>query len=533
MRRTILVTTAVAAAAIGLSACGSNVDMSKQGLSQSSAVSDTTSTDTGSDTAVTDDSGDSSGADSVVTDDSATSGTDTSDSSSSSDSATSDPTTAATPAADPTTPSTTHSGSSTTTKPVAKPYRTTGKVKIGVIYIKPAGAGLGAIGADGVPVENQIAYAKAAVADVNARGGLGGRTVDPVYFGYNVDPGQNIPSQDALACALFTQDNKVEAVIGSGGYDFVSCIAAHKIPQIMEGSASATLQSTFDKYPTLVQLGGMNMDRRAVAEVAALKRQNYWSKWSMTGGPGSAPVKTGVVTYRQSEFLNSAKGTLTNEIKAAGGGTPDVVTLPYHNSFDDIASEQTALAAAVLRFKAAGVTHVVFWDDNGLQGMFFTAVAESQNYRPRYAINSSSNILTLITAKLAGASQLTGAVGVAWRPAGDTLESAALATTERKTCEAMMKKAGATLAGAVTQSALEYCGEWNAVKWTYDNMTTPYSSSEFMKTLNTIGTFHGTIVPTSYISASHHDGAAIVYDYAYNTACSCLKYVSKGIALAH
>lgn len=39
---------------------------------------------------------------------------------------------------------------------------------------------------------------------------------------------------------------------------------------------------------------------------------------------------------------------------------------------------------AVLRFKAAGVTHVLALDETGFIGIAFLTAAESNGYRPRY-----------------------------------------------------------------------------------------------------------------------------------------------------
>ena len=51
-----------------------------------------------------------------------------------------------------------------------------------------------------------------------------------------------------------------------------------------------------------------------------------------------------------------------------------------------IASE---FQSAVLKFKAAGVDHVMVTPDNGDAAIFFTQVAESQGYRPRYAMTTA------------------------------------------------------------------------------------------------------------------------------------------------
>jgi ABC-type branched-subunit amino acid transport system substrate-binding protein len=74
---------------------------------------------------------------------------------------------------------------------------------------------------------------------------------------------------------------------------------------------------------------------------------------------------------------------------AARGINPVVFTYPLVQNVSDNSSIASEFSSAVLQFKAAGVDHVMVTPDNGDATIFFTQVAESQGYRPRYALNSA------------------------------------------------------------------------------------------------------------------------------------------------
>jgi ABC-type branched-subunit amino acid transport system substrate-binding protein len=93
--------------------------------------------------------------------------------------------------------------------------------------------------------------------------------------------------------------------------------------------------------------------------------------------------------------------------------------------------------SAVLRFKAAGIDHVLLTPSGGALSTFGPA-AESQRYRPRYAMTSDDTPAGAAT--LVPKAQLTNSVAVGWLPVGDTGAQAAIpknAATDR--CLAIYK----------------------------------------------------------------------------------------------
>jgi ABC-type branched-subunit amino acid transport system substrate-binding protein len=82
------------------------------------------------------------------------------------------------------------------------------------------------------------------------------------------------------------------------------------------------------------------------------------------------------------------------------------------NSFEQAGGTVSQFSSAVLQFKGAGVNHVVFTPDGGDGLIFFTAAAESQGYRPRYALTTGSTPAGMSDA---AGGQGTGALAVSWQ----------------------------------------------------------------------------------------------------------------------
>src|SRR5213078_4705671 len=87
-------------------------------------------------------------------------------------------------------------------------------VTVGVAYQANLDAANRALGGDKITSGNQVDEAKILVQDINNHGGLAGRRLIPEFFAYDAQSAQPYDAQDQAACAHFTQDVKVFAVIG-------------------------------------------------------------------------------------------------------------------------------------------------------------------------------------------------------------------------------------------------------------------------------------------------------------------------------
>jgi len=406
-------------------------------------------------------------------------------------------------------------------------------ILVGITYVKDAAAGFQAIGIQGATLGDMHLYAQVLVDDANKHGGLGGRKIVPIYFAYDVNPGTpSYDQQDSEACAQFTQDHHVEvAIVTFAGLVLNECMKKNNIPMLLDGPGGGFSESILKRYSQMFCLGCFNLDRRADQQVPALVREKYFSPWDNTnGGPGVAPVKIGIITYDFPGYPESVNGPLVHGIVAAGYPKPQVITVAAHDTYDNLSRMQSQLASAVLSFRTNGVTHVIVWDDNGVATLFFMQQAESQQYRPRYGINSGNNMQTV--AKVASKNQLKGAIGIGWDPSFDIAEAkddhtGKWANSARRACYALMvKNKAAPGTGFNETSAMLYCSTIWALKDRWEFMSHP-TAAGLPAALAAYGAgFVDPMVPTTWLSPTQHDGNSGIYDYVYDTGCSCMKYAS-------
>ena len=408
-------------------------------------------------------------------------------------------------------------------------------IQVGITFVKDAAAGLQAIGVQGATLGDMQRYAQAFVDEANAHGGLGGRKIQPVFFGYDVNPGSaSYDQQDAQACALFTQDNHIEvAIVNFAGSALNECMRKRGIPQLEDGPTGGVSESTLKQYSDLVVLGGFNLDRRARQQVPAMVREKYFSAWDNINGKAGAtqPVKVGVITYDYPGFKPAVQGSMLPALKAAGYAATKVVYVPAHDSYDDLSKMQPQINNAVLDFRASGITHVIIYDDNGVASLFFMQAAQNQKYHPRYGINSGNNMQVLI--KLVDASQLNGAIGIGWDPSFDIADAKSptskWANSARRSCyQLMVSKKISTGQGFNETSEMMYCSVIRALKNRWDAMPTK-AASNLIASINTYGSsFVDPQVDLTWLSPTQHDGNGGVYDYYYDTPSGTMKY-SGGI----
>jgi hypothetical protein len=425
--------------------------------------------------------------------------------------------------------------------PVSVPGTATAGKKpmvVGIAIVKDAGAGLKSLGLSGT-LGDMRAYSEALVTDMNSRGGFGGRPIKPVYFGYDVNPGSaSYAEQDAQACAAFTQDSHIEVgVLNFAGDGLWTCLQKRGVPMVIDGATGGVGEGDLARFRSLIVLGGMNLQRRATEEVNTLVRARYFTKWDAAQGrPGGVqPVKVGVITYDLPDWKSSVNNQMTQGLVAAGYGKPQVVAVSPHSSYSDLTSMTGQISGAVLAFRAAGVTHVIIWDDNGVSTLFWMQAAESQGYRPRVGITSGNN-MKLISGGLANPNQLRGAVGMGWVPAFDVPEgdssNGPYSNAARKRCVSIMTKAKLTASGFNELTAMMYCGSFFGIEQGFRAMRNP-SPAGLVAAIESLGSsFQDPSVHATFLSPKRHDGLAAVFDYAYVESCSCMRYTSPPRPLA-
>jgi hypothetical protein len=122
-------------------------------------------------------------------------------------------------------------------------------------------------------------------------------------------------------------------------------------------------------------------------------------------------------------------------------GLKVVVKTVKDSASGDYGAAASDASSAVLQFRSAGVTEVLFVSHNAFEPTLFMQAASSQQFRPTYLLSTQQYPGTL--PGLVPAGQLDGAVAIGWAPAVDLVSGYAESAPARA-CMAAMKKHGRT-----------------------------------------------------------------------------------------
>jgi hypothetical protein len=280
-------------------------------------------------------------------------------------------------------------------------------VAIGVVTNQDIQRVASTVGVNTLDSGDQHADAEAMIAELNTHGGLFGRTVHGVY--YDVKTSDNRETAAQAVCTYFTQDHPVIALIDGAVQNdtdsFRACMAKAQT-LVLGGGAQPFDDDVFQHLQGwYYQLPYASWSDLTPALVSHLKAAGWFTSWNAaTGTAGTAPVKVGLLAL-DTPVLRRITTALQHELTRAG--EPGSETFFYATNAD--------IQAAVLRFRADGVTHVISTD----QFLFtFMENAESQRYRPRYGI-STPNAPSLLLQGTVPAEQLNGALGLGFFPSLD------------------------------------------------------------------------------------------------------------------
>lgn len=242
-------------------------------------------------------------------------------------------------------------------------------VKVGFTVLDTGGLGRTGV-AIGVSVDQQrdawIGYAK----EINARGGINGRAIEPVVVAY--DPvNENSQRQ---ACLKLTQDEKVFAVVG--GFNFpvaVSCVTRENSTPLFSG-----YPSTQDEI--FAQSGGRfvtmypKASRMMAMMVAALD------------GAGKLQGRTiGILNQQQNDPGGKTSAALEKAIEARGYKVKRRADLSA-----DSGTSASQVPVTVNQFQTDGID-TVFVLAGVTTATQFVQQADGQGYRPMYHLSDWAN----------------------------------------------------------------------------------------------------------------------------------------------
>ena len=372
-------------------------------------------------------------------------------------------------------------------------------------------AALGVNTGTAIPGQTMV---NALVRAMNAEGGIAGRQIQPVTASTDT-ASVNWETDFAAACANFTQDHHVAAVLG---YEFAffdsfeSCMAKANVVHLSTGYAVSDAIG-IRQYPLFYGVGSLNTDhyydatlRAAVASgflgpnnVLGVMRGGCPSDtraWEHTGAPVAAQLGIHVGIVEEISCINGASGT---------------------------GSAISQIQSAVLRFRSRGVDTVLV---EGPPIIIFSSAAESQGWRPRYLVSS-----------LSGGAALTGNVtpeqiknihGFGWLPSVDVLPPNQPPPNAAKTrCMALLQSQGVTpTAQGDINAAYQLCDPvflYEAALKATNGSSAPAAVTAAIDRLG--ATYSSALVHGGRsVFGGRHDTPAEAQAWAWETGCGCFRY---------
>lgn len=363
----------------------------------------------------------------------------------------------------------------------------------------------------------------AVLKDINAHGGIAGRKVVAVFHGYDTTEIINNPSGAAQkACADMNEDHKIVAMLGPGVTNDTakSCFTKAGIPMLVPAGLEnppAFRASTYNRYPGYIGIGGMNGDRFFGTAVERMHGSGFFEKWNTGSGKpgGTQPVKIGALV------LDNASGTETlatynRALAKFGMKVSEVTRLP-----EDVSSAIAVGTSAVLRYRSAGITHVL-----GIT-IPFASTAQQQGYHPRYFVNVAFQVV----AQSSSEKQLNGAMTFGYQPMFDTDVQHYPGDPNANTtkCVNVMKASGQPPTNnQMKLSMVTTCDMLYTLKAAVDSTGGDLSTAGIIRGYESLGT--KAPIGSTWVNEfgpGEHASARALRDMVYNAGCKCFFYADK------
>lgn len=382
-------------------------------------------------------------------------------------------------------------------------------ITVGVIALDPKAnktledAGFGAASAGDEP-----ANWRAAADDVNDRGGVAGRRLVLEFFLVNVTDSPS--TQGQAACTKFTQDTKVAAVLSSFFYTPAhACLSKAGLPALLGvnyGVDTALARQT----ATVVAWATPLLDRLAAFLPDAFQKQGKLKSGSTVG----------ILVTDAPAFTRSASA-LSTELQRLG--LKVVVQTVRDSDSGDYSGASGDASAAVLKFRAEGVTEVMFVTRNAFEPTLLMQAANSQGYRPTYLLSTQQYPATLVG--LVPPGQLAGAVAVGWAPALD-LDRDYATSAQAKACLAAMSQRGRTFSnGTQTSVAMLACDGVDLLRRAAGQPQALSSQQSLLRAALAGETgFVSAVTIRTAFPDGRRDGVAAYRPMSFSDSCNCFRY---------
>lgn len=392
-------------------------------------------------------------------------------------------------------------------------------VYLGVVTENDAQKAFGAFGGSVDPGDT-TAQANAVADEINARGGILGRTVKLRFQDVQTVATATTPtSVGAQVCTHFAQDAPVIAVMSIVTVmdypSFRTCLARAHIPLF-----SATVKTIDDVAaralaPYYYQTIGASWSTVAPVLVRRLQAEGWFSGWDVRlGQPGTGKAKVGILVDGTDIGTRIGK-LLTAEVKRAG----------YEALVYQYAQASDGQSKSVQYFEGNNVTHVIVTD---VELTAFQNSAAGQNYKPRYGISTYNDPYNNLEAGgLTPAGANNGALGIGWAPPMDVSGANDPGPTPGgPACLKVMSAHGQSFSGKRLAQAYAYsfCDAMHLIAL---GATSGHGFSGQAIAAGIVAsrsTFRAADAFGPALTQDQHFVAGVARDLSYVSSCSCFRY---------
>ncbi len=391
----------------------------------------------------------------------------------------------------------------------------TGPIEVGFLNTKvgnAAAAGLNT-GETYTPAE----VFRTLVDAMNDRGGLAGREIVPVVADTDTATARWETDYQA-ACATFTEDHNVQAVLGYSFAmieSFETCLTKAGVSHLSGGYAMGD-EKTLDDYPYLFGTTNPTVDRRYLVQLDGAVKGGFLKKTH----------RLGLVLDDCPPDWRAYNRTVVPYIKRTGLNVVAKTVLSCPDGASDVAPVVQQLNNAVLQFRSENVDRVFV---EGIPFIFFANTAEGQGWHPGYLLTSAT-AGAVLEANNIPERQLENIFASGWLPYLDVSPSKQPPRTPpQQRCLALLKGKGvipaqyADYVAAYTTCDAVFLYE-RALKATRGVST----ASVATKAIEAVGTTYAGATAhngKTGFGPDDHDAVALYRPWTWKSDCDCFLYV--------
>jgi ABC-type branched-subunit amino acid transport system substrate-binding protein len=367
---------------------------------------------------------------------------------------------------------------------------------------------------------------RALVARTNAAGGLHGRKIVPV-FAKNDSASSNFDADFAAACAKFTEDAHVEAVLGYVSDELApleSCLTAKRIPHLSATYEPSDAPTLANNYPYLFELASPTLERRTQMKVDG----------AIAAGLLTPQSRLGVVFAGCPLAIRSWEKVAKPYIESRGITVASVFMTGCPHGAGDVTTEVSKIGNLILQFRSAKVDTLLFHNSD-LAALFIIAnAAEPQGYRPTYIVSSMAQLQTV--GPQIPPTQRVNVHGFGWIPANDVPRSSFPPFPPAASrCLSVLKAGGVSPSTSIDFSkSFYFCDALFLFAEAVDATGGRTDGPSVAAAIEAMGDRHASAVSldgTSRFGKGRHEGIVSARRIDYRTDCQCFAYGTQTVAV--